>query len=84
MGQWLWPLIAIGSIVILTAIILLTRKRERPKEEYALLTLGPTLVVLGIMFSDDPLIGYSFIGFGVLVSIISAIISKRMKQRPAN
>ena len=44
----------------------------------------PTLVVLGIIFGDDPLIGYSFIGFGVLVSIISAIISKRMKQRPAN
>jgi hypothetical protein len=86
MDQWLWLLIAIGAAVILAAAILLTRKKERTREDYALLTLGPTLVVLGIIFGDDPLIGYSFIGVGVLLSIISAIRSrsKRMKQRSAN
>ena len=86
MDQWLWLPIAIGAAVILAAVILLTRKKERAREDYALLTLGPTLVVLGIIFGDDPLIGYSFIGVGVLLSIISAIKgrSKRMKRRSAN
>jgi hypothetical protein len=42
-----------------------------------LVTLGGTLVVLGIVFSEDPLIGYSFIGAGVLLSIISMIKSRR-------
>jgi cytochrome bd-type quinol oxidase subunit 2 len=86
MDQWLWLLIAIGAAIILAAVILLTIKKERAREDYALLTLGSTLVVLGIIFGDDPLIGYSFIGVGVLLSIISAIKSrsKRMKQRSSN
>jgi LPXTG-motif cell wall-anchored protein len=57
MDQWLWLLIAIGAAIIFVAIILLRRKKERSKEEYTLLTLGPTLVVLGIIFGDDPLVG---------------------------
>ena len=44
-------------------------------QEY--MTLGSTLVILGIIFSQEQLIGYSFIGAGVLVSIVSAIISRR-------
>ncbi len=40
-------------------------------------TLGSTLVVLGIIFGEDRLIGYSFIGAGVLLSIISMIKSRR-------
>ena len=44
-------------------------------QEY--MTLGSTLVILGIIFSQEQLIGYSFIVAGVLLSIVSAIISKR-------
>jgi len=35
------------------------------------IALGSALVVLGIVFGEDRLIGYSFIGAGVLLSIIS-------------
>jgi hypothetical protein len=72
----LWLLISIGVAVILAAAILLTRRKEGTREDYTLLSLGPTLVVLGIIFGDDPLIGYSFIGVGVLLSIASAIRSR--------
>jgi hypothetical protein len=41
-----------------------------------LITLGSALVVLGIIFGEDRLIGYSFIGAGVLLSIISLIKSR--------
>ena len=38
------------------------------------ITLGCTLVVLGIIFGNaDRVISYSFIGVGVLLSIVSAI-----------
>ena len=42
-----------------------------------LITLGSTLVVLGIIFGEDRLIGYSFIGVGVMLSVISMIKSRR-------
>ena len=46
-----------------------------------LMTLGSSLVVLGIVFGTERLIGYSFIGAGVLLSIISAIRSRRKEER---
>ena len=45
---------------------------ERTKNQ-ELTTLAISLVVLGIVFGTDRLIGYSFIGAGVLLSIISMI-----------
>ena len=42
-----------------------------------LITFGSTLVVLGIIFGEDRLIFYSFIGAGILLSVISAIKSRR-------
>jgi hypothetical protein len=42
------------------------------------MTLGSVLVVLGIVFgNEDSLIGYSFIGAGVLVSVISGFKLRR-------
>jgi hypothetical protein len=46
-----------------------------------LMTLGSSLVVLGIVFGTDRLIGYSFIGAGVLLSIIGAIKLRKKEQR---
>jgi hypothetical protein len=43
-------------------------------------TLGSTLVILGIIFGEDRLIGYSFIGAGVLLSIVSINKSKRKAE----
>ena len=39
--------------------------------------LGMTLVILGIVFGDDRLVGYSFIGVGVLLSAVSLVIRRR-------
>jgi hypothetical protein len=49
-------------------------KRMKSQE---LITLGSTLVILGIIFGEDRLIGYSFIGVGILLSVISMIMSRR-------
>jgi len=53
---------------------------ERTKSQ-ELTTLGSTLVVLGIIFGEDRLIGYSFIGAGVLLSVISVIKTKRQLKK---
>jgi hypothetical protein len=55
-------------------------ERMRSQEFMA---LGSALVVIGIVFGEDRLIGYSFIFAGVLLSIISTAISRR-KTREAN
>jgi hypothetical protein len=41
-----------------------------------LLSFSGTLVVLGIIFGMDRLIGYSLIGAGVLVSILHLILQR--------
>ena len=50
------------------------------KKNQKLTTLGNTLVVLGIVFGTERLIGYSFIGAGVLLSVISMIKSRRKEE----
>jgi hypothetical protein len=46
-----------------------------------LLTLGNTLLILGIVFGcGDRLIGYSFIGAGVLLSIIGGFKLRREQK----
>ena len=41
------------------------------------MTLGSALVVFGIVFSQEQLLGYSFIGAGVLVSVIGGFKLRR-------
>ena len=49
-----------------------------------LVTFGSTLVVLGIIFGgEDLLIGYSFIGAGMLLSAIS-LITRNMKEEASS
>ena len=76
---WLIIAIAVGIISIAIAIAFLERKKKQAFQDDALLTLGITLVVLGIIVGDDRLVGYSFIGVGVLLSIISAVRRLRKK-----
>ena len=51
------------------------------KQPSKLTMLGMSLITLGIVFGDDRLIGYSFMGAGVLLSIIDAIKNRSIKDR---
>jgi hypothetical protein len=46
-----------------------------------LMTLGGTLVVLGIIFGEDRVIGYAFFGVGILLSVVSVFKSRRKEER---
>ena len=50
---------------------------------HELVTLGSTLVVLGIIFGEDRLISYSFIGAGILLSVISMVKPWKRRERPS-
>jgi hypothetical protein len=46
-----------------------------------LTTIASMFVILGIVFGSDRLIGYSFIGTGVLLSIIIMINAKKESRK---
>ena len=92
MGNIRWIIVFVGT-GILIGIIGAWRMLRGKKSEYKLqeeknssqglmlMTLGSSLVVLGIVFGTDRLIGYSLIGAGVLLLVIGAIKSRRKEQR---
>lgn len=88
-----WIIVSVGTAALMAVVgIIVFQRMLRGKrsgfslqEERTfspeLLTLGSSLVALGIVFGTDRLIGYSFMGAGVLLSIISVIKSRRKEQR---
>jgi len=88
-----WIIVSVGTAALIAVVgIVMFQRRLRGKSagfplqeertiSQELLTLGTTLVVLGIVFGTDRLIGYSFIGVGVLLSIVSVIKSRKKEQR---
>lgn len=69
----LWLVFAVATAIVLATIVVALRGRTGPPTAAdGLLALGPILVVLGILFGDDRLIGYTLIGAGVVVAVWSA------------
>jgi hypothetical protein len=71
-----WIAISIIALVVIVVLLLVARGRQY-QQPSNLAILGMSLVVLGIIFGDDRLIGYSFIGVGVLLSVIDAIRNRK-------
>ena len=73
--------IAITALIIIVVVLLISRgKGKQLRKPSNLVMLGMTLVVLGIIFVDaGRLISYSFIGVGVLLSIIDMIRNLKNK-----
>jgi dolichyl-phosphate-mannose--protein O-mannosyl transferase len=84
-------IVFVGTGIVL-GIVGVWRMLRGKKSEYKLqgernssqklMTLASTFLVLGIVLSTttDRLVGYSFIGTAVLLSIISAIKSRKRQQ----
>jgi len=70
------------SIVILAIIAILaiyTGISKRPKRLSKLAMLAFLLIIVGIVFGDNRLIGYSFMGVGVILAIIDIINNLKNK-----
>lgn len=76
-----WEIAALVIAAALAAIAFSWRyRRKKEHNEDALQTLGFTLVVLGVIFGEDQIIGYSFIGVGVLLSVVTLIARRRRSK----
>ncbi len=74
---WLIIAVIIATLVVVFGALFLRKKQTLPKSP--IFTLAIVLVVLGITFSDDPFIGYSFIGTSMALSVVYAIKNSRKK-----
>jgi hypothetical protein len=73
-----WIAISIIALVVIVVLLLISRRKGKQLINPSnLLILGMSFVVLGIIFGDDRVIGYSFIGVGVLLSVIDAIRNRK-------
>ncbi len=64
-------------LALLAAVFMQGDARKEFKTPDQLQTLGIALAVLGIVFGADPVIGYSFIAAGVVLSIASLAVRRR-------
>ena len=71
-----WIAISVVALVVIVVLLLAGRGKQYKKPSN-LAILGMSLVVLGIIFGDSRIIGYSFIGIGVLLSVIDAIRNRK-------
>jgi len=70
------------SLVVLAVIaifVIFTSKKKRQKQPSKLAMFAFLLVISGIVFGDNRLIGYSLIGAGVLLAIIDIITNRKNK-----
>jgi hypothetical protein len=76
----LWIAISISALVVIMVLLLISRRKGKQLLNPSnLLVLGMSFVVLGIIFGDERIIGYSFIGIGVLLSVIDAIRNRKQE-----
>ncbi len=74
---WLLVSVAVAVLVAFCGALLIRKKQALPKSP--IFSLAITLLVLGITFGDDPLIGYSFLGTSIALSVIYAVKNSRKK-----
>ncbi len=74
----MWIAISISAMIVIVLLMLVARGKQYSKPSN-LAILGMALVVLGIIFGDNRVVGYSFMGVGVFLSIVDAF-RHRKKQ----
>jgi hypothetical protein len=71
-----WIAISVIALLVIIVLLLVARRKEYHKPSNLAL-FGMSLVVLGIIFGDERIVGYSFIGVGILLSVIDAVRNRR-------
>jgi len=71
--------ISITVLAIIAILVIIVGKKKQQKRPSKLALFAFFLVIVGIFFVDNRLIGYGFIGAGVLVAIIDIIRNLKKK-----
>ena len=83
MGElWFWVIIIIIALLVAASIFFLIKRirKKRPVRFNPIVGIAFALVLAGILFGDERIVGYSLIGIGVLLALID-IIKKAMKKK---
>jgi hypothetical protein len=63
--------VSIGVVAVVAILVFLVSKGERKKRLTPLAGLAFGLVLAGILFGDDRLVGYGLMGVGVVLAIVA-------------
>jgi len=74
---WLAIAVAVSVLVVTSVSLLIKKKQVLPNSP--IFALAIALAVVGITFSDNPLVGYSFLGTSMALSVIYAVKNSRKK-----
>ena len=70
----------LGIVLLIIAILVFFVKKDKKERGLTpLASIAFVFVIAGIFFGDNRLIGYSLMGFGVLLALID--IFRKMKKR---
>jgi len=73
--------IALSLIILgIIGILLMIARKKRTEQQLSPLSLmAMVFIILGIVFGSDRLIGYSFLGAGVIVAVFDAVKNRKRK-----
>ena len=74
---WLAIAVAVAVLAVISVALLIKKKQALPNGP--IFALATALTVVGITFSDAPLIGYSFFAASIVLSVIYVVKSSRKK-----
>jgi len=75
------PFIALSVIILISiGILLIIARKKRTEQQLSPLSLmGMVFIILGIVFGSDRLIGYSFLGTGIVLAVYDAVKNRNKK-----
>jgi len=71
--------ISIAALAVVALLVFFVSKNRKENRLTPLASLAFTFTMLGVIFSDDRLIGYGLMGVGVLLAIVD--MYNRSKQK---
>ena len=74
---WLTIAVAVAVLVVVSGFFLVKKKQQLLGNPFFALAIA--LMVVGITFSDNPLVSYSFLGTSIALSVICAARNSRKK-----
>ncbi|MAT41879.1 MAG: hypothetical protein CL609_06025 [Anaerolineaceae bacterium] len=78
-GSQIYIITSILILVIIAILFFFTNKNKTKKRLSGLASLSFGLIITGIVFGDNRLVGYSLIGAGVVFAIIDIFIKNKDK-----
>ena len=78
----IYILTSVIILLVIAAIVIFARKNSKKKKQETITPLAGIafgFILLGILFSDSRLIGYSLMGIGIILAVVDIVV--RMKKR---